>query len=572
MHPHPPLLTTQVLILLTTTSLLLTITPLPPAHASGGITVTNPVGGTYYTTDTITITWTATHGFTHTTIELYTTTNDLITTIATDITNTGSYTWTITQDIQTATNYQIRISDTDNQTTDGYSTPFTIIKRTITITSPTNGATIYTDDTITITWTTENLQDTLAIRLRNTQATYSLLDYIPTTQHQTPLHIPPNLQTGTYQLTLTPTHYPQLATSTTITIHQRRLTITTPTTPLYIGDTYPITWTSDHAGDTITLTLQQHHPTQNYYETILTITPTTPNDGTYTWLIPTLNPNTTYTITIQSTTYTQTTNTTQPFTLQERYLTITTPTPQTTWYISNTYTITWTSKNAGPHVTLTLYQHGTPTTTIATNTTNNGTYTWTIPTSLTPDITCTIQIKSTTIDTLHDTSDPFILQKKTIHITSPPPHATWQQGDHQTITWDTQGFTSNLRIELCQGVTAAYTLATNTTNTGSYTWTIPTDLTPDIPYQIKITSTSDDTIYAYSPELYLQPTFLQQWWMLITLIAIAIVVFLAFFIYLIRKWKAQAPEKEEQTETIEPRVPSISQEEYDNIWEPQRPK
>jgi len=73
-------------------------------------------------------------------------------------------------------------------------------------------------------------------------------------------------------------------------------------------------------------------------------------------------------------------------------------------------------------------------------------------------------------------------------------------GNIYTIKWNYSGISSgSLNIDLYKGETLNKTIVSSCSiTTGGYDWTIPTDQTPGDDYKIKITYTTDTTIYDIS--------------------------------------------------------------------------
>jgi hypothetical protein len=84
-----------------------------------------------------------------------------------------------------------------------------------------------------------------------------------------------------------------------------------------------------------------------------------------------------------------------------------------------------------------------------------------------------------------------------ISITAPVADDDWKMGTIQTITY-TDNITDNVAIELFKGSVAVLMINSSTPSSGFYNWTIPTGLTPDVNYRIKVTSTSESSVYDYS--------------------------------------------------------------------------
>ena len=70
-------------------------------------------------------------------------------------------------------------------------------------------------------------------------------------------------------------------------------------------------------------------------------------------------------------------------------------------------------------------------------------------------------------------------------------------GDIYNINWDSNS-SSNVSIKLYVNSTFNSNIATNTSNDGSYTWSVPSSISTGSNYKIKITSSTNSDIYDYS--------------------------------------------------------------------------
>ncbi|MBN1280219.1 MAG: hypothetical protein JXA00_01075 [Candidatus Thermoplasmatota archaeon] len=491
--------------------------------------------------------------------------------------NYGSYIWYVPDGIPKGTYYQIKITSVSNSSIYDFSNYFSINERTLTVLSPHAGDVWYTEDTVTITWTAENIDGTVELLLRQGESTYIIItNFIPVSEYSCSWEVPSSLSSGSYRVYIRSNYYlPIDDYSEYFSIKKRSLTLTSPDqgTFWFLGETHPITWVSDYAGEDVSLLLYEKRNYSDFYYELFTIAATTPNDGSYSWTIPaSLNPAFSYKIYLRSVMYSYVSNFSHPFFVEERYIRVTSPASEADWYLGNTYRLSWESKNVGDKVTLELYQAGTPSATVAVNISNNGTFLWHIPKSLDSDDDCTIKIKSVDIPDFYGLSSSFSLLQKNIVVSSPSSTATLFKDETYEITWETCGFSSNVRIELCVGTVSSLMIAANASNTGSYDWQVPLDLASGSKYQIKITSLEEDSIYAYTAGSFIiENTFLQQWLNTIVLCVSLSVGFIFLYVFLIRKWLQKiAAENQEEGTIIQIPVPVLSEEEYEAIWEQQR--
>jgi len=102
---------------------------------------------------------------------------------------------------------------------------------------------------------------------------------------------------------------------------------------------------------------------------------------------------------------------------------------------------------------------------------------------------------SSPADTPPITSNPASVQSP-FTITSPNGGESWQIGSSHTITWTSNNITSiYVKIDLYNNGSYYTSIDKNELNDGSYTWTIPTGLNPSNSYQVRITDTSNPSVY-----------------------------------------------------------------------------
>jgi len=86
---------------------------------------------------------------------------------------------------------------------------------------------------------------------------------------------------------------------------------------------------------------------------------------------------------------------------------------------------------------------------------------------------------------------PFIL------ITSPNGGEDWIQGSTHDVTWQAN-ISDNVKIDLFKGDIYFDEIAASAPSPGFYSWTIPEDQIPGTDYKIRITSSSDNTVFDFS--------------------------------------------------------------------------
>ena len=85
-----------------------------------------------------------------------------------------------------------------------------------------------------------------------------------------------------------------------------------------------------------------------------------------------------------------------------------------------------------------------------------------------------------------------------IIVTTPANSSMWETGFSQYIYWDFIGIISNVNIELYKDGSFVQTIVSGTSNDGEFYWAVPLGLGDSTQYQVKITDTSDHSVYDFS--------------------------------------------------------------------------
>ena len=291
--------------------------------------------------------------------------------------------------------------------------------QSITVTNPHSGDTWYKGQTYTIRWTKSGTMDT-NVKIRLMQNGTKILGITDSTANDGTFNwpIPSNLASGTYYIRVktvdnkvyddgepfTITNAPAQTASITVTNPQFGHT-------WYKGQTYTITWTkSGTMNSNVKIRLMQNGTK------VISITDSTPNNGTFNWPIPANLASGTYYIrvkTIDNKVYDDSydfkiTNAPQ----QTARIIVTSPFTENIWYKGKTYTIRWMRRGVmNSNVKIRLMQNGTKILAITDSTPNDGTFgsfRWTIPASVTNG---SYKIRVKTIDNaVYDDSDVFRIE------------------------------------------------------------------------------------------------------------------------------------------------------------------
>lgn len=254
------------------------------------------------------------------------------------------------------------------------------------------------------------------------------------------------------------------------------------------GTPNTITWTSDVIGN-VRISLLKNGVQYSL------IAASVPNNGTYTWLIPAgLAIGSDYKVKISSSANSLISDVSDAtFSLISgggTTITLTSPNGGESWTAGTSNIITWTSDVTG-NLRITLLKNGIQYAIIAGALPNTGTYSWLIPAWVVSGADYSVKIASCLDPLLTDVSDAnFAItggSGSTITVVTPNGGENWIKGTANTITW-TSDVTGNLRITLLKNGIQYAIIAGALSNTGTYSWLIPTWVVPGADYSIKISA------------------------------------------------------------------------------------
>jgi len=255
--------------------------------ATASITVTSPNGGeTLYAGDSHTITWTSQNLSDNVKIEINRSySGGAWETIIASTANDGSYSWTVTTPTTTAA--RVRISGVTQTTiTDISNANFTIVQRTIAVTSPNGGETLYAGDSHTITWTSQYLSGNVKIELNRNYSGGTWETIVAATTDDgsyswtvtTPV-------TSAARVRVSSVTYPSVTdvSNANFSIVQRAITVTTPNggENWTVGTQQNIAWTSQNLTGTVKIEINRNY-SGGSWETIVA---STTNGGSYAWIV-----------------------------------------------------------------------------------------------------------------------------------------------------------------------------------------------------------------------------------------------------------------------------------------------
>jgi hypothetical protein len=234
---------------------------------------------------------------------------------------------------------------------------------------------------------------------------------------------------------------------------------------------------------------------------ISTLVASTANDGSQSFTLPfDVVPGSDYVIRLTDTTNAMVTDDSEPFTVRAPFLAVTSPNGGETIIAGSSVNIQWTGdKNLLGKVSITLWQNERLISTLTSSTANDGSYIWSTSMTLAAGSGYSIRITPVSHTAFYDDSDaPFSVRKAVLKVTSPTTGASYARLMTVTISWQKEAANiGQIKIELYKNGALSRVIVSTTANDGSYSWRIPTGVTAG-DYQIKISSISDPTIYAWS--------------------------------------------------------------------------
>jgi hypothetical protein len=265
------------------------------------------------------------------------------------------------------------------------------------------------------------------------------------------------------------------------------------------GTTNTITWTSDIVGN-VRISLLKGGIQYSL------ISYSTPNDGTFDWLIPAgIASGTEYTVKISNCTNTAIISDVSDAAFaivsgSGSSVTVVAPNGGETFTAGTTNTITWTSDITG-NVRVTLLKGGVHYSLISAGTVNDGSFDWLIPAGLLAGTEYAVKVASSLNPLLFDVSDAnFAIIAgggTTVAVTSPNGGEALTAGTTNTVTW-TSDITGNVRITLLKAGVHYTLISAGTPNDGSFDWLIPAALLSGTEYTVKVASSINPLLFDVS--------------------------------------------------------------------------
>jgi len=240
-----------------------------------------------------------------------------------------------------------------------------------------------------------------------------------------------------------------------------------------------------------------------------TITPSTDNDGSYTWTIPkSWPPASDYRIRVSLTSPTAVGD------FSDNYFRIAAPQISVLWppdgavlSPGSVQLLQWQSSDffspvGAPRVKLELYRDGVFDLRITSSTADTGLFRWVIPPTLPPGSHFQLKISFTGDPSIFGLSEGrFAIQNApAIVLSSPNGNERWLRGSQHVILWRSNGLPdTDAKLELYKGGVLHSQIAAQTRLLdGAFTWKVPFTLPPGGDYKIRITSLYDPAVFDWS--------------------------------------------------------------------------
>ncbi len=204
-----------------------------------------------------------------------------------------------------------------------------------------------------------------------------------------------------------------------------------------------------------------------------TVTASTPDTGTFDWLIPN-TPSVNCLVKISDTGALAEDSSDAVFTIAEqRTLSLTAPNGTESWEGGTSNNITWNSTGSIANVKIEFStDNGTSWNILAASAANNGSYGWTVPN--TPSTNCLVRITDTAGPATDNSNGVFtIAEQRSITVSSPNGTESWEGGTNHNITWNSTGSIANVQIEYSTDNGGSWNNIALTGNDGSLNWSVP---------------------------------------------------------------------------------------------------
>jgi hypothetical protein len=252
------------------------------------------------------------------------------------------------------------------------------------------------------------------------------------------------------------------------------------------GMSYQITWNSPCIAGLVTI----QYSTRGGLDWE-TITSSTTDDGSYSWLVPE-TPSTLCKVKVISNSDPSVYDMSNAnFTIREKEMLLNSPNGGETWSVGSSYDIIWDSWCLNGPVKLEYSTSGGLTwKTIDSSTTDDGIYTWTVPN--TPTTIGRVKVTSIWYPSIYDRSDgTFTITAEAVAVSSPDGGEGWCIDSTYAVSWSSS-WIDNVRIEYSSdGCSSWSTIAASVpADPGTYDWIVPP--TPSQNCKVRICDAADN--------------------------------------------------------------------------------
>ena len=237
----------------------------------------------------------------------------------------------------------------------------------------------------------------------------------------------------------------------------------------HTGSTQNIRWTSLGTSGSVQIIYSTDNGS-NWTE----IADSTPDDGSYSWIIPDLF-SAECLVRVIDADGNPADQSNSVFTISPiPEIAVVSPNGGESLQAGSSQNITWTSSVTSGNVQI-LYSvnNGSDWTEVIHSTPDDGSFTWTVPNS--PSATCLVSVSDSDGSPADQSNSVFAVEAiPLIRVTSPDSGETWRVGINQNITWTSTGTSGNVRILFSIDNGSSWTeIIDCTPDDGSYTWTVP---------------------------------------------------------------------------------------------------
>ncbi|MDD5466038.1 MAG: hypothetical protein PHP73_06860 [Candidatus Omnitrophica bacterium] len=454
----------------------------------GSLTITAPVGGEQWTVGSVrTITWDRVGSIPFVKLEFSTDGGTLYAPIVASTANTGSYSWTIPDNISTTV--KVRVSDVNDATVNSASAANFKIQAGFTMIAPNGGEIWLVGSSQNITWSTQGTVGFVKLDY-SVDGGATFPDIITTSTANTGTYswTVPDSVSGSVKVrvsnTMDATSY---ATSNANFRIRTTFTLTSPNggQQWLVGAVQNITWNTVGTLAGVKLEYSRDGFLTDKQSIAASAAPT----GSYAWTIPDAISNTVRVRVSDPNDIGAYKDSSSDFRITARF-TVTVPNGAEKWDVGSTQDITWSWAGTVPNVKLEYSTNGGATyPDIIAAAANTGSYTWVVPDTISAQFK--IRISDLADATANDVSDANAKIRAKFTVISPNGGEVWTVGASQNITWSTVGTVANVKLDYSTDGGATYlgAITASTANTGTYSWTVPDAISTAV--KVRVMSTTD---------------------------------------------------------------------------------